>query len=404
MCRIFENPYRQEAPDWPSETVAAFESDDILALHQSLDEYEPTPLVALPSLARRLGVRRILVKDEAHRFGLKAFKALGATYAIYRFIRDRAASEGLPEPEAGSFYRSSSSIERNHFTFSTATDGNHGRGVAWAAGKLGRRAVIYMPKGTVASRIENIRREGAEVTVVDGNYDLAVSRMSSESDKHGWQIISDYAWPGYELIPRWIMAGYRTMFDEIHGAGTKRPEVDVVFIQGGAGALAGAAAWYYNRAPGAPRPRLVCVEPEEAACLYESMASPEGRPIAISGRQDSIMAGLNCGTPSSVSWPLLKTGADFLMTIPDSYAEKAVRAYYFASGDDQRIIAGESGAAGLGALLAVTAGPNSAENRARLGLTPEMTILLLNTEGDTDPDGFKRIIQSKPRSDSPDIA
>jgi diaminopropionate ammonia-lyase len=339
-------------------------------------------------------VKQILAKDESHRFGLNAFKALGASYAVYRFLKQHLEAHGKSCPPASEFYRQEPPVPPGTFTFCTATDGNHGRGIAWIARKLRQRAVIYMPHGSVQARIENIKAEGAEVIVIDGNYDAAVSRAAADAEQNGWHIISDTSWPGYEEIPRWIMAGYTTMFREIHEPPSAWPMPDVVIVQAGVGALAAAAAWYYNRNAASNRPRLVSVEPTSAACLLESIQSQDGDPVQSRGKQDSIMAGLNCGTPSLLAWPIVKRGFDLFVSVSDDYGIRAMQSLFHPQGNDKRIVSGESGAAGLAALLALVAEESLALARSHLGLDTNSTVLLLNTEGDTDPDHFHQRVRS----------
>ncbi len=409
--RFVSNIHLETDPQWPADTVAAFSAPDISAVYRSLPEYLPTPLLSLRNLAHELSVGEILVKDESHRFGLNAFKALGSAYAIYRFVQKHLQESGRQCPAADQFYREPT-LPKGTFVFCTATDGNHGRGVAWVARKLGQDAVIYMPKNSAHARIENIRKEGAEVIIVDGSYDDAVVRCAKDALARGWQIISDTSWPGYEEIPRWIQAGYLTMFEEIHADGTV--PVDFVIIPAGVGALAAAAAWYYNRIYPELRPKLVSVEPIGADCLLQSVLSETGEPVSLRGEPASIMAGLNCGTPSRIAWPFVKQGFDLFMTVTDDVAREAMRTYYyprvskppFGSAQDRlgvrpteekrdpRIISGESGASTLAALLTLC-NENSvtaADARAHLDLSPGTKVLLLNTEGDTDPEGFKSII------------
>lgn len=389
MSRYCINPYRQHNPDWNEDISSAFKNRDIFDLHKSLPEYAPTPLVSLPNLASRLGVRQILVKDESHRFGLKAFKALGASYAIYRFLKRDLEARSRTVPPATEFYSIPGLIAPGEYTFCTATDGNHGRGVAWTARKLNQRAMIYMPANTVTARVENIRSEGAEVIVVEGNYDDAVRRSASDAEANGWTIISDTSWPGYVEIPRWIMAGYLTMFREIHETAH---DLDVVIVQAGVGALAAAAAWYYNREYGSRSVRLISVEPIDADCLFESITSPDGSPTPSRGAQNSIMAGLNCGTPSEIAWPFIRHGFDMFMTVPDDYSHRAMRAYFHPDGDDPRIVSGESGSAGLAALMALRNLESLRGTRKSVAIRPDSSVLLLNTEGDTDPVNFAKVI------------
>lgn len=331
----------------------------------------------------------LLVKDESHRFGLNAFKALGSTYAVYQFIKKYLEASSLDCPAPEQFYRELN-LPKETFTFCTATDGNHGRGVAWVARQLKQKAITYMPKETVPARIENIRKEGAEVVVVDGSYDDAVARCTKDAHARGWQIISDTGWPGYEQIPRWIQAGYLTMFEEIHAATSNC--VDVVFVQAGVGALAAAAAWYYNIIYPKPHPKLVSVEPLTADCVMQSIQSESGEPMTIEGDPASIMAGLNCGTPSPIAWPFVKQGFDLFMTITDDAGREAMRTFYRPVGDDPRIISGESGAAGLAALTTLVNDPAFVTAREFLHLDATSRVLLINTEGDTDPLGFRAIV------------
>ncbi len=382
MCRFKINPFRQAA-------CRSLAQPDVQALHESLPEYKPTPLVELPALAKELGVGRILVKDESDRFGLKAFKALGATYAIYRLLKERLEREYGVLIRAEDFYRRDDIVESGRFTFCTATDGNHGRGVAWVARKLRQRAVIFMPGNTVAARIESIRSEGADVRVIDGSYDDAVDTAIRESDKNGWQVISDTSWAGYEQIPLWIQSGYLTLFREIEEASCGAP--DIVMVPGGVGALAAAASSHYGGSPTEKRSTLVCVEPTDADCLIESISSEKGEPLPGRGGQNSIMAGLNCGTPSPVAWPFIRDRFDLFVTLSDDYCRKAMRRYYHTIGDDPRIVSGESGAATMAGLLTLLGEGSMEEAQECFGLSANTTILVLNTEGDTDPVNYRGI-------------
>lgn len=394
MCQLFLNPYRLKKPDWEEDICLFFENRDILDLHRSLPEYEPTPLICLPDLAKNLGIKQLYIKDESFRFGLKAFKALGSTYAIYRMINDYIREQNGPEVTANNFY-SNSFLRPNEFTFCTATDGNHGRAVAWAARKLRQKSVIYMPGNSVMARIENIESEGAKVIVVDGNYDKAVRLAADDAKNNGWQIVSDTSWSGYEKIPRYIMAGFLTMFREIHQELEEAVDIDAVFIQAGVGALAASASWFYNREYDLSNPKLISIEPTNAACLLESIKSLDGIPVSFNNDQNSIMAGLNCGTPSPAAWPFIKTGFDLFMSVSDEYCIDAMQKYYNPTGKDRQIVSGESGAAGLAGLMALFNHEPSETIRSKLGLGDESTILLINTEGDTDPVAFDTLVRKR---------
>lgn len=358
------------------------------SVHASIPEYSPTPLIELPNLAGELDVGAIFVKDESHRFGLKAFKALGATYAIFKLMRDVVGETASPR----NFYSDESPLKSGRFTFTTATDGNHGRGVAWVARKLRQNAVIYMPENTVPARVENIQSEGAEVIVVDGDYDHAVELCKRDAEKQGRLLISDTSWTGYEAIPRWIQHGYFTLFDEAVTSAGKDSPFDVVIVPGGVGALAASAAMFFRSILRDENTRLVSVEPVEAACLLESAATETGESVKAGGSVNSIMAGLNCGTPSLVAWPSIRAAFDAFLAIEDSYSERAMRMLYHPKADDPRIISGESGAASMAALLALRRDERLANACDFLGLGSGSRVLILNTEGDTDPVNFESIV------------
>jgi len=358
---------------------ACFASADpaIPQFHASLPEYKPTALHSLPGLARELGVGGIVVKDESQRFGLNAFKVLGASWAAHRF-----------------FERNGGGAD----TLASATDGNHGRAVAWAARQARKRAVIYVPRHTVPARIGAIRAEGAEVVVVDGTFDDAVRRADEESRANHWQVFSDTAYPGYMEIPAWIMEGYSTMFAEIDAqfAELRSRPPDVVMVQAGVGGLAGAAVRHFLGAEREHRPALVSVQSSQADGLVESASSSDGEPHATRGNQETMMAGLACGMPSLVAWPILKRGVTLFISVEDRFAAEAMRRLYFPAVGDPRIISGEAGAAGLAGLMALCGAAEFADARTRLGISHNTSVLVLNSEGDTDPVNFAKVTESQP--------
>lgn len=387
------NPYFQSQPSYSE----SFFSEDVLKFHQSLKAYAPTPLVELPDLARRLGVERILIKDESKRFGLNAFKALGASYAVYCFL-SKKWRELFNEPmEFDSLFSADSKDKFGKITFTTATDGNHGLALAWTAMNLKQDAVIFVPDNMVQARKENILATGARLVVVDGNYDETVARAATEGDENGWQVISDTGYPGYMEIPKWIMTGYSTLFREIDASLSEKQisQPDFLFMQAGVGGMAGAGVDYYVKKDADHCPKIVCVEPLDADCLLESIISGGGGRAMAKGKQDSIMAGLNCGTVSQLAWPVVKQGIEFYLGIDDEWSRRAMRTLYAPEGGDAKVISGESGAAGLAGLMALCQENESQEVRNKLGLDKNSTILLINTEGDTDPDRFQKIVQSE---------
>lgn len=397
MCEYAFNDMRKDWPVWQGEEYDFLKNSGMLDFHRSLPGYEPTPLRALPDLAFRFGLGAILVKDESKRFGIKAFKALGASYAIYRFLKKQWSTRFKEPFTPASFQDADVLAKLGSFTFCAATDGNHGRAVAWTAKKLGQKAVIYMPADSVEARVENIGNEGAEVVLVEGTFDLCVERCAADAAKNGWQAISDTAYPGYREIPGWILLGYTSIFAELEGVlhQPDKANVDAVILPAGVGGLAAAGAFYYAKHYGAQRPVLICVEPVSSDCFLESVRFGAGEALPTRGKQTSIMAGLNCGVPSPLAWPFVRDAVHFFLAVGDKYAEQAMRRYYHPLGMDPRIVAGESGASGLAALLALTNSDKLAGIRSKLPLNQNSRILLINTEGDTDPVNFKKIVEAQ---------
>ena len=397
MCEYAFNELCQARPEWPGEEYAFLRERGMMAFHQALPGYGPTPLRSLPALASRLGLAEVFVKDESQRFGIKAFKALGASYAVYRVLKQRW-QDRFAEPFTPASFQDRKILDRlGSFTFCAATDGNHGRAVAWTAKMLGQRAVIYMPADSVPARVESIRGEGAEVVLVEGTFDLCVERCAAAAAKNGWQAISDTAYPGYRDVPGWILLGYTSIFAELEGLlhGPMKTGVDTVILPAGVGGLAAAGAFFYSKRYGAKRPYLICVEPVSSDCFLESVRFGRGNPLPTRGGQTSIMAGLNCGLPSPLAWPIVRDAFPFFLAVGDRFAEAAMRRYYHPLKDDPQVISGESGSSGLAALLALTSADPLVAIRSKLPLGPASRVLLINTEGDTDPDNFGRVVGSE---------
>ena len=333
------------------------------------------------------------MKDESGRLGLPAFKVLGASWAVYRALEEHL-SGGKGFGDWGTVEELRERIEPlRPLSLVAATDGNHGRALAWVARLLGLGAKIFVPADMVAARREAIAGEGGEVVVVQGTYDEAVERSAEEAGERGL-VISDMSWSGYEQIPSWVIEGYSTMLWEIDDELEKRGEAgpDLVVVQVGVGAIAAAVARHYRgprEALGAsPRPKLLGVEPAGAACLLESVAA--GRIVSVPGPHDSIMAGLNCGQPSLVAWPTASRSIDVLVAVDDGPAREAMR---LTAGVG--IVSGETGAAGLGGLLELLRGwgsPGQEEARRALSVGAESRVLLFNCEGATDPDAYRRLV------------
>lgn len=358
---------------------------DPLAFHQRLPAYAPTPLRSAPEIARVLGVGEVLIKDESSRFGLPAFKILGASWAIFRALESRLGRELKEWKTAAELARLLAPLQP--LTLATATDGNHGRAVAHMAALLGFKARIFIPKGTAQARLDGIASEGAQVEIIDGTYDEAVARAAEQASDN-CLIISDTSWPGYEDVPRWVMEGYSTIFaeidDELAGCGQSQP--DLIVIQFGVGALAAAAVNHYRSAPRHPPPTILSVEPLRAACALAAMEA--GELVDVPGPHESIMAGLNCGRVSMIVWPAVKNGIDAFIAVADERAREAMRLMAKCG-----VEAGETGAAGLAGLLELLTGSGSLQRRAELGVDASSRLLVLVTEGATDPVSYRAIVR-----------
>ena len=353
----------------------------VLGFHQKLPFYTATPLVEAPLTAARLGVRHVWVKDESSRLGLPAYKILGASWAIYRELETRLG----PFQPWSNLDELKEQLKNIDVTLVTATDGNHGRAVARMAKWLGLKAHIFVPDDMVLVRREAIREEGAQIEVVNGTYDDAVIK-SAEMAGDKYLVISDTAWEGYERVPSWVVEGYGTIFREIDEQlrifGAEQPHV--VAVQMGVGSLASAVVRHYRSSNHTTH--ILGVEPTHAACILHSLEADELKEVP--GPHISIMAGLNCGKPSSLAWPLLRNGLSGSVAVDDSFAKEAMR---LLARDG--IISGESGAAGLAGLLAILTHGNEIDiTRQKFGIDHNSSLLVISTEGATDPQAYNQIV------------
>lgn len=366
-------------------------ADKATAFHSSFPQYRPTPLRRLQALAGQMGVGEIFVKDESYRFGLNAFKVLGGSFAIGQYIAQRLGRD-LSELPYSVMTSPEVKRELGELTFVTATDGNHGRGVAWAARQLGHRAVVYMPKGSARERLENIRAQGAQAEITGLNYDDAVRLADRMGREHGWTLIQDTAWPGYEDIPAWIIQGYTTIAqeiaDQLEERGWEKPTH--LFLQAGVGSFAGAMLGSFAARWGRDCPVACIVEPDRADCLYRSARA--GTITPVTGDLDSMMAGLCCGEPCTVSWPILQRGAAAFVSCGDEYAARGMRLLGRPEPGDPAIISGESGAVGVGVLAAILCEEGLEDLRWTLGLNENSRVLCISTEGDTDRENYRRVL------------
>lgn len=368
--------------------------DAARAFHKSFPQYSVTPLAALDGMAGTLGLGGLYVKDESYRFGLNAFKVLGGSFAMARYI---AQQTGRDIADTTFDYLTSDELQNDfgQATFFTATDGNHGRGVAWAANRLGQKAVVHMPKGSTKMRFDNIAKEGAEVTIEELNYDDCVRLAAKEADEteHG-VIVQDTAWDGYEEIPSWIMQGYGTMSSEaaeqLRALEVNRPTH--VFVQAGVGSLASSVVGYFaNRFASCP-PVFVVMEAQAADCLYQGAVAADGDPRIVGGDLQTIMAGLACGEPNTIGWDILRNHVTAFVSCPDWVSAKGMRMLAAPVAGDPAVTSGESGAVGMGVVSTIMEDPAYAELKEALGLDGDSRVLLFSTEGDTDPVRYREVV------------
>lgn len=366
----------------------------VKTFHESFPQYQETPLANLSEMAKHLGIKQLFVKDESYRFGLNAFKVLGGSYAIAKYIAGKLGKDISEVP----YNVLTSDALREEFgqgTFFTATDGNHGRGIAWAANKLKQKCVVYMPIGTTETRLNHVLRENAKASIEELNYDDCVRKAAAEADEtENGVIIQDTAWEGYEEIPTWIMQGYGTMAYEadqqLGEYGCKRPTH--VFVQAGVGSLAGAVQGYFaNRYP-ENEPKVIVVEALVAACLLKGALAGDGEVRMVGGDMLTLMNGLACGEPSTIAWDILRNHVDTFVACPDWVTAKGMRLLAAPIKGDVPVTAGESGAVTMGLLHTIMTDDNYKDLRESLELGEDSSVLLFSTEGDTDPDRYRSVV------------
>ncbi len=365
--RLFDNAY-ESISGWP--------------------DYTPSSLQSLPCLAAEFGIGQIYYKDESERFGLKSFKSLGGAYAVIQVLTEHLRVILSDNSITGVDIKSGKYRDLlKGFTVATATDGNHGRSVAWGAQQCGIKCKIYMHKGVSQSRAIAVELLGAEVIWVDGNYDDSLSKVKRDSIENEWHIISDTSYEGYTYIPKFVMAGYTVMTKEIMGQ-LKDDQIPThIIIQGGVGGLAGAICAHAAMIWGERRPKFIVVEPETADCLYQS--AKLGEPKLVHIEKETLMGGLSCGEVSIIGWGILKNNADHFITISDDNVKSAMRVMALGVGTDPSIEAGESAVAGVAMLMELRDHP---EIKSELGLDENSRVLLFGTEGATDPQLYDEIV------------
>ncbi len=361
---------------------------NVFKFHSSLPKYESTPLVKLSSLAGYLGIKEIFVKDESKRFDLNAFKMLGASYAIAKYLGDLLE---LSEEELTFNKIFENKSKYRHITFVTATDGNHGRAVAWSAKLFGCKAVVYMPKGSSPTRLEAIKKYGAEASITAQNYDDTVNYANQKAQEEGWILIQDTAWQGYEKIPLEIMQGYFTLVTEYL---KQEPKIwpTHVLVQAGVGSLPAAILAHLCNLSDKPMPKFIVVEAQGAPCLYESKRMD--KLTRVEGDLPTIMAGLACGKPSLIAWDILKSAASAFIACSDDIARRGMRVLGNPLTGDQCITSGESGSVTLGAVFEILSNQDFGKIKQQLNLNEDSIVLLFSTEGDTDPEVYRDIVWS----------
>ncbi|MBO0569678.1 diaminopropionate ammonia-lyase [Clostridium botulinum] len=361
--------------------------------HQSFPQFTKTPLVNLDNLAKHLGIAGVYVKDESYRFGLNAFKVLGGSFSMGKYLAKRLGKD-ISELSYEKLTSEEARKKLGDITFITATDGNHGRGVAWTATQLNQKSIVYMPKGSSLTRLENIRKEGAKASITEFNYDDAVRLAASEAKENGWVMVQDTAWEGYEEIPTWIMQGYGTMaseaLEQLRELNVEKPTH--IFVQAGVGSLAGAVQGYFASVFKEQCPITVIVEADEADCLYRSAVAGDGKPRAVTGDMPTIMAGLACGEANTIGWEVLKSYSSTFVSCPDWVSANGMRMLGNPIKEDKKIISGESGSVTSGLLNAIMTNDDMKELREQLKLDENSRVLLFSTEGDTDPDKYRKIV------------
>lgn len=348
------------------------------------ENHAETPLHALPAMAAELGVGAIHVKDESHRLGLGSFKALGGAYAVFRLVLEEA-SKTLGRPvDIAELSSPEVRAVAAEMTVACATDGNHGRSVAQGAQLTGAKAAIFVHARVSDERVAAIARFGATMIRVEGTYDDSVTEAARVAEKEGWTVVSDTSWPGYERIPGLVMQGYTVIIREALRELAEPPTH--VFVQAGVGGIAAAAAGYLANALGDRRPIFVVVDPARAACIFETAKA--GHPVKVVHGEPTVMAMLECYEPSPIAWRVLSRVADGFMTVGDEEAIAVMNRLARPAGQDPAIVSGESGGVGLAGVIRAAADPAV---RQQLGLDAASRVLVINTEGATDPERYAEL-------------
>lgn len=381
--------YRSALAALDAETLGIAAAEEVERFLSYREGHAPTPLHSLPALAAGLGIGALHVKDEGHRLGLGSFKALGGSYAVIRLVLEEASRQLGRTVELSELQNPEVRAVAQALTFACATDGNHGRSVAQGAQLVGAKAAIFVHSGVSTERVAAIARFGAQMIRVEGTYDESVTEAARVADSKGWTVVSDTSWPGYERIPGLVMQGYTALVREALRQMLEPPTH--VFVQAGVGGIAAAAAAHLSLVYGEDRPAFVVVDPARAACIFETAKA--GHLIKVDHGAPTVMAMLECYEASPVAWRILSRVADGFMTVEDEDAVAVMNRLARPSGGDPAIVAGESGGAGLAGLIRAAADPATIQ-ALRLGASSR--VLVVNTEGATDPARYAELVGLTP--------
>lgn len=360
--------------------------------HKSFPQYEKTPLVELKNLSKEIGIKDLYVKDESYRFNLNAFKVLGGSFAIGNYIAERLNMD-IKDLPYEKMISDDIKEKLGEITFTTATDGNHGRGVAWTANQLKQKSKVFMPKGSAQERLENIRKENADADIYEYNYDECVRLADKYAKENNGILVQDTSWDGYEDIPRWIMQGYMTMAKEAYEELKEQGKTPThIFLQAGVGSLSSAVTGFFANVMKDNLPVITIVEPQKAACLYKTAVADDGKLHPVTGDMDSIMAGLNCGEPVTVGWPILSAYAKYFLSVDDIYAACGMRLLANPLNDDKKVVSGESGAVTSGVVYKLMTDESLKDIKEKIGLDQNSVVLCFSTEGDTDKKNYRDVV------------
>ena len=367
-------------------------AEKVINFHKSFPQYKETPLAELKELSKEIGLKNFYVKDESYRFGLNAFKVLGSSYAIGNYIAELLGKD-MSELSYEKLISDEIRKKIGDIVFVTATDGNHGRGIAWTANQLKQKSKVFMPKGSSIERLNNIKTENSDADIYEYNYDDCVRLANKYAEENNGILVQDTSWENYEKIPKSIIQGYMTLAYETYQDLKAKNELPThIFIQAGVGALASSITGFFSNMMKDNPPTIVIVEPNKANCLYRTALENDGKLHNVTGDMDSIMAGLCCGEPITVGWEILAKYVKYFISVDDIYAAHGMRLLGNPLKDDKKVISGESGAVTSGVVHKLMTDKNLEKYKKEIGLDKNSVILCFSTEGDTDKERYRKIV------------